>query len=229
MEEFEQALQREGLLVEIRRAPSGDAIGYKVAVSPDLIASGEPVFYSGSQLAPDLSLPRLQQRWEEAGPVEQRRIRPSSAADQVRRVADAVEAGKAAPQDAADGLGDMLTALSATTDPSDRFRFAAAADRVRGTRPRQSAGGEGVDLRSVARRLLLARRLAIGADNGGVELTFALARLALAIAERSHARPWARAAFMAAAQMVHGVSPDAPVARHPANENEREQQVRTRG
>ena len=28
-----------------------------------MTAAGEPVFYSGSKLAPDLSLPRLQQRW----------------------------------------------------------------------------------------------------------------------------------------------------------------------
>ncbi|SDG77510.1 relaxase/mobilization nuclease domain-containing protein [Pseudonocardia oroxyli] len=207
VEEFEKALQKEGLLVEIRRAPSGDAIGYKVAVPPDLLASGEPVFYSGSKLAPDLSLPRLQQRWAETGGQDQRRIRFSTAASQVNRAAEEVESGHVAPEGAADGLADMLTSLSAVTDPSERFRYAAAADRVRGTRPQGKAVHGGADLKVVARRLLLARRLAIAADNGGEELTLALARLALAIAERTRSRPWARAAYTAAAQLVAGAGP----------------------
>ncbi|GAA4553763.1 hypothetical protein [Pseudonocardia xishanensis] len=35
-------------------------------------------------------------------------------------MAEAVESGKVAPEEAADGLGDVLTALSAVNDPSDR-------------------------------------------------------------------------------------------------------------
>src|SRR4051795_11520519 len=52
-----------GYRVELRRAPSGNLLGYKLARPGDTTAAGEPVFYSGSKLAPDLSLPRLQQRW----------------------------------------------------------------------------------------------------------------------------------------------------------------------
>ena len=52
-----------GYQVEVRRAPSGDPLGYKVARPGDVTAAGETVFYSGSKLAADLSLPRLLRRW----------------------------------------------------------------------------------------------------------------------------------------------------------------------
>jgi hypothetical protein len=62
---FEAALQEGGYRVEIRRGPSGDPRGYKIARTGDVIATGEPVYYSGSKLAADLSLPRLLRRWAE--------------------------------------------------------------------------------------------------------------------------------------------------------------------
>src|SRR4051794_4859709 len=60
---FVAYLQERGYVVGLRRAPSGDLLGYKLARPGDVTAAGEPVFYSGSKLAPDLSLPQLQQRW----------------------------------------------------------------------------------------------------------------------------------------------------------------------
>ncbi|MDN5751314.1 MAG: hypothetical protein L0H64_22895, partial [Pseudonocardia sp.] len=63
---FVSALEGAGYLVELRRAPSGDPLGYKIARRGDVSAAGGTVFYSGSKLAPDLSLPRLLRGWEEA-------------------------------------------------------------------------------------------------------------------------------------------------------------------
>ena len=60
---FEAVLAEAGYRVEVRRAPSGDPLGYKVARPGDVTAAGEAVFYSGSKLAADLSLPRLLRRW----------------------------------------------------------------------------------------------------------------------------------------------------------------------
>jgi len=60
---FVAYLRERGYRVGLRRAPSGDLLGYKLARPGDVTAAGEPVFYSGSKLAPDLSLPRLGQRW----------------------------------------------------------------------------------------------------------------------------------------------------------------------
>ena len=66
VESFERALPDAGVLVEVRRAPSGDPIGYKVARPGDLTATGATIFYSGSKLAADLSLPKLLRRSESA-------------------------------------------------------------------------------------------------------------------------------------------------------------------
>ncbi|MFC5252994.1 relaxase/mobilization nuclease domain-containing protein [Streptomyces nigrescens] len=61
--EFFDRLAAAGLLIRRRVAPSGDLLGYKVALPDDLNKDGEPVFYPGVRLAPDLSLPRIRERW----------------------------------------------------------------------------------------------------------------------------------------------------------------------
>lgn len=62
-EEFFDRLAAAGLLIRKRIAPSGDLLGYKVALPDDRNGEKEPVFYAGSTLAPDLSLPRIRERW----------------------------------------------------------------------------------------------------------------------------------------------------------------------
>lgn len=61
--EFFDRLAAAGVLIRKRAAPSGDLLGYKVALPDDLNKDGEPVFYPGARLAPDLSLPRIRERW----------------------------------------------------------------------------------------------------------------------------------------------------------------------
>ncbi len=53
------------MLAEVVHFPSGDVRGYKVAIADD--AQG-PIWYSGSKLAPDLSLPKIQERLVSMGP-----------------------------------------------------------------------------------------------------------------------------------------------------------------
>ncbi|NEA60212.1 relaxase/mobilization nuclease domain-containing protein [Streptomyces sp. SID13666] len=65
--EFFERLAAAGLLIRQRAAPSGDLLGYKVALPDDLNKDGEPVFYPGARLAPDLSLPRIRERWSADG------------------------------------------------------------------------------------------------------------------------------------------------------------------
>lgn len=62
-EEFFDRLGAAGLLVRRRVAPSGNLLGYTVALPGDLNKDGEPVFFAGAKLAPDLSLPRIRERW----------------------------------------------------------------------------------------------------------------------------------------------------------------------
>ncbi|MER7932989.1 MULTISPECIES: relaxase/mobilization nuclease domain-containing protein [unclassified Streptomyces] len=61
--EFFDRLAAAGLLIRTRKAPSGDLLGYKVALPDDRNKEGQPVFYPGVRLAPDLSLPRIRERW----------------------------------------------------------------------------------------------------------------------------------------------------------------------
>ncbi|MFI1534523.1 relaxase/mobilization nuclease domain-containing protein [Streptomyces anandii] len=52
----------DGIRVDVQRFSSGDVRGYKVAVEGDTNAAGEPVWFSGSALAPDLSFPKIAER-----------------------------------------------------------------------------------------------------------------------------------------------------------------------
>ena len=46
----------------MQRFPSGDIRGYKVALEGDTNAAGEPIWFAGSTLAPDLSFPKISER-----------------------------------------------------------------------------------------------------------------------------------------------------------------------
>ncbi|WP_413800162.1 relaxase/mobilization nuclease domain-containing protein [Streptomyces iranensis] len=48
--------------VDIQYFPSGDIRGYKVALAGDTNAAGDPIWHSGSKLAPDLSFPKIRER-----------------------------------------------------------------------------------------------------------------------------------------------------------------------
>jgi hypothetical protein len=61
-EEFFHLLTRSGMKVEVLRFPSGDVRGYKVALDGDTNAAGQPIWFSGSTLAPDLSYPQIRAR-----------------------------------------------------------------------------------------------------------------------------------------------------------------------
>ncbi|MGD6753406.1 relaxase/mobilization nuclease domain-containing protein [Streptomyces sp. BH105] len=62
-EEFISLLQHaDDVLVDVKHFPSGDVRGYTVALQGDTNGRQEPIWFSGSQLAPDLSLPQIRQR-----------------------------------------------------------------------------------------------------------------------------------------------------------------------
>ncbi|MFE0202525.1 relaxase/mobilization nuclease domain-containing protein [Streptomyces sp. NPDC058985] len=69
MEEFVHLLSHiDGVLVEVVYFPSGDVRGYKVAAEDTTTAGKEPVWFSGSELAPDLSFPKIRKRLENIDP-----------------------------------------------------------------------------------------------------------------------------------------------------------------
>ncbi|MEV0636361.1 relaxase/mobilization nuclease domain-containing protein [Streptomyces sp. NPDC050619] len=91
-EEFFDRLAAAGVLIRKRAAPSGDLLGYKVALPDDLNKDGEPVFYPGARLAPDLSLPRIRERWS-----------GDTGTDPTPRQKDTVRTGPGAPASARRG------------------------------------------------------------------------------------------------------------------------------
>ncbi len=143
-EEFFDRLAAAGLLIRKRVAPSGDLLGYKVALPDDRNGEKEPVFYAGSTLAPDLSLPRIRERWtlpaeavsadgsgpeqpvlpDVTGPAFARR-RATAATWQALLVIDHGDEGAAAAQIAA--AGEILDALAKTSAAHTRAELREAA------------------------------------------------------------------------------------------------------
>jgi hypothetical protein len=209
---FVAALQGAGCLVQLRRAPSGDPLGYKVARRGDLTASGEPVFYSGSKLAPDLSLPRLIRGWESAarGPdapaplvAARRRLEGARAAVGAARRGQ----GGEDPDGIAHAAYGVLTALRGWSG-----ELGAAADVFdRAARPPRAArAAEGVHaagLRRIARQLMRQRRMLGVPDEPGAAafaLAVALSELLREVAawQRARGRPQQATAAGIAAGIV---------------------------
>ncbi|WEH34807.1 mobilization protein [Streptomyces sp. AM 4-1-1] len=66
--EFFALLEATGMNVRPKTGPSGDTLGYSVALPGDLNKHGEPVWFSGSTLAGDLSLPKIRHRLTATSP-----------------------------------------------------------------------------------------------------------------------------------------------------------------
>ncbi|WP_055628961.1 relaxase/mobilization nuclease domain-containing protein [Streptomyces hirsutus] len=166
-EEFFDRLAAAGLLIRRRIAPSGDTLGYTVALPDDRNGKGKPVFYSGSKLAPDLSLPRIRERWTQTsegtthqpalppvtGPASARR-RATTAAWQALLVIDHGDDGAITAQIAA--TGEVLDALTKTSAAHTRHELQAAATSFeRASRSHiRAARGHDRALRQAARDLV---------------------------------------------------------------------------
>ncbi|MFB7643074.1 mobilization protein [Streptomyces sp. NPDC056084] len=66
--EFFALLEVTGVTVRLKLGPSGDALGCNFALPEDTNGVGEPVFYAGSTLAPDLSLPKIRKSLTASSP-----------------------------------------------------------------------------------------------------------------------------------------------------------------
>jgi len=239
--EFVAALDGAGVRVMVRRAPSGDPIGYAVAWPDERTAAGEPVFYSGSKLAPDLSLPRLLQRWgsHSVDADGRRRFRVGQGArvvDRARgRVVRGTNTGLWEDPEGVDGIvhaaGDVLAAMAATTGGPWRKaaeRFDRAARTPGGTRAVvEPVGG---DLRRLARRLLRARGVRAQDAAGAAALAVAMVTLVREIAawQDGRGRPHQAGAARQAADLLEpvavssiGIPATAPRTRRARNVQER--------
>ncbi|MGW9356458.1 relaxase/mobilization nuclease domain-containing protein [Streptomyces diastaticus] len=201
-EEFFERLAAAGLLIRKRAAPSGDLLGYKVALPDDLNRDGEPVFYPGARLAPDLSLPRIRERWSgdaQDVPAARReeviRTGPGSPASARRGTASAVwqavlvvehgEDGVAAAHIAA--VGEVLDALAKTSAAHTRreLRDAATAFERASRSHVRAVRGHDRALRQAARDLVQGGP-ALGRGEDGATTAMAIDMLFFLIIATAH-------------------------------------------
>ncbi|MFG2703147.1 relaxase/mobilization nuclease domain-containing protein [Streptomyces sp. NPDC048386] len=231
-EEFFDRLAAAGLLIRKRAAPSGDLLGYKVALVDDRNAQNEPVFYPGARLAPDLSLPRIRERWSADTPAQNSastKSAPSGPASARRRTASAawqavliVEHGDDAVAAAyIAATGEVLDALAKTSAAHTRRELREAAwafERASRSHVRAERGRDR-DLRQAARDLVHSGP-ALGRGEDGATTAMAIDMLFFLItaaihwhAKKGHAQQAAaarraaehlRAAYQAAAAQPLG-------------------------
>lgn len=203
-EEFFDRLAAAGLLIRKRVAPSGDLLGYKVALPDDRNGKKEPVFYAGSTLAPDLSLPRILERWAsdtssqstEASPDQKDQAPASSRPAMARQhaasavwqavlVVDDGEDAQVAAQIAA--AGEVLDALAKTSAALTRAELREAAFAFeRATRSHiQAERGHDRALRQAARDLVHSGP-ALGRGEDGATTAMAIDMLFFLITATAH-------------------------------------------
>lgn len=167
--EFFDRLAAAGLLIRKRVAPSGDLFGYKVALPDDRNKDNEPVFYPGVRLAPDLSLPKIRERWsagirDQAPSTDPVGSGPGSPSAARRRTASAAWTAVMVVEHGDDAVtaayiaaaGEILDALATTSAAHTRreLRDAAAAfERASRSHVRAERGDDRA-LRQAARDLV---------------------------------------------------------------------------
>ncbi|GAB3113371.1 relaxase/mobilization nuclease domain-containing protein [Streptomyces calidiresistens] len=220
-DEFFQRLTRAGLRVHKRLAPSGDALGYKVALPGDRNRDGQPIWFPGSTLAPDLSLPGIRRRLgsglapttndspdpirrgPQPGGARRSAIPPVEQAAAVLRSDNDADAAAQLV-----GLGEVLDALGQATPGSARTEVRAAARAFeRATRSHVRAEhSANRALRSAARGILHAGgALGKGEDAGVTAMLLSTLVLAAVAAARWHSARGHAQQAAAARQAAHSL------------------------
>ncbi|MGW1052901.1 relaxase/mobilization nuclease domain-containing protein [Streptomyces sp. NPDC002521] len=210
--EFFIRLREAGLRVKLRHAPSGDVLGYTVALPGDRNRHREPVWFAGSTLAPDLSYPKIQSRLADgtadASPLQEVDSGRSdwSAPARGRRIATGIAERASVLLDSDDddaaaqlvGVGELLDAVAQTSPVATRTELGAAARSFeRATRSHVRA--ERADtraIRSAARGIIQAGSALGRGEDGGTTamLVSTLVLVALAAARWHSARGHAQQA-----------------------------------
>ncbi|GAA2156108.1 relaxase/mobilization nuclease domain-containing protein [Kitasatospora kazusensis] len=191
-EEFTARLAAKGVLLGVRRAPSGDVTGYKFAL-PTGGESG-PIWFSGSKLASDLTQPKIQARFalgvdDPAFPTPDPRTWP---ADGRHRASTTIEHAYPAFDDDPDaaraeavirGGLEVLDTLAATSPTLSRKELHQAARALEYTRiaNTRAAGADLRAMRSAARELLHAGPATGRGEDGTAAATILTSLVLLAI------------------------------------------------
>lgn len=200
------------VLVDKRIAPSGDALGYKVALAGDTNAAGEPIWFPGGKLAPDLSLPKIRARFtsqpsdahatRRAHPAERWRQTTAALRDAHRTLHENRNPSAAQAELAA--AGDLLDILpTLTTGTTRRELFAAAQTFERATRSRiRFDYAQAAELRTSVKHLLRTAGQPIP-DAPVLDLILTLTLLTIAAAHWHRAQRHTQQATAAQAALPH--------------------------
>ncbi|MET8042563.1 relaxase [Micromonospora sp. NPDC005215] len=197
-EEFFARLREAGILVRLRhsRTDPREITGYAVALPGARTAGGQPVYFGGGRLAPDMTLPKLRLRWdtptllptkptagrgERVDAMRQAAKVVTAAADDIRRNAHAAP-GRA--QATAVAAADLLTSLASSAEGDRRgplHRAAEVFDRAaRDLYGRvQKSTSRSQEMRAMSRLVALMGRISGDDDTiAALALVMDLARLA---------------------------------------------------
>ena len=230
-QEFFTRMDQAGLLVRKRFSVKnpGQVTGYSVALPGDTAKDGSPVWYGGGKLAPDLSWPKLGQRWtphratpgrvpltaEERNAVWEHTTRV--AADAAAQIRNLAWTDPAAAADAARATSDTLHVAAAMLGSRILRQAADAYDRAArspyGRIPPPTPAGN--QLRQAARLLSAFAYLTVDRSLTPIVLITKLAALAEAVAELRDAQQHAAqaAAARAAAERLYAAARPAPPAQ----------------
>ncbi|MEU8073125.1 relaxase [Micromonospora sp. NPDC049151] len=232
-EEFFAGLRQAGVLVRLRRS-STDAkmiTGYAVALPGARTASGQPVYFGGGRLAPDMTLPKLRLRWGIPSPppvaptvsrrerVEAMRQAANVAAAAAADIRHAARTEPARAQATAVGAADLLTSLAYAMEGDRRgplHRAAEVFDRTArdlyGRIRRPTSRSQ--EMRAMSRLVALMGRISGDDDTiAALALVMDLSRLADALEQlrkaqqRLHQAEAARAAAEALRLVAGGRQP----------------------
>ncbi|WMX46251.1 mobilization protein [Streptomyces roseicoloratus] len=189
--EFFAVLEATGVNVRPKVGPSGDILGYSVALPGDLNKHGEPVWFSGSTLAGDLSLPKIRHRLGDTTAPEPASVRPAdpwhlatAATDRIphhlTRDDDHVAQGQLV------ALGGALDLLPLTAPAAARRELEhAAALFERATRSRATADLDSARVLRRSVQTILRTPTATG-DGTGLAMLLDAALIAVAFARHWH-------------------------------------------
>ncbi|GGM24127.1 relaxase [Dactylosporangium sucinum] len=225
-DEFFARLRDAGVLVRLRHSATNpdQVTGYAVALPGNRAADGSPIYFSGGRLAPDLTLPKLRQRWGTAPSANMSSPGPRfSRAERVEALHQAATATQAAAEDirrgantaphqaqaTAQATADLLTSLAYAVEGERRgplHRAAEVFDRAArdlyGRVARATSRSQ--QMRAMARLVALMGRISGDDDTiAALALVLDLARLADTLEElrtaqqRLHQAEAARAAAAA--------------------------------
>jgi len=229
-------LRAAGVLVRLRHSTVNpdEVTGYAVGLPDHHTAAGETIWYGGGRLAPDLTLPKLRQRWDPSEstqpPRTASRSRPQQRASTFARAASATRAAAehlarhTADDEFADvprGAADVLTATAHAFEGRTRGRLSEAAESfdraarepLRRTVQRSSRGTE---LRAVSRLIFVMGRLTGDKDTAAaLQLVLQMSILADTLADlrESQRRLHQARAARQAAEALRGVAAASAPAR----------------